>query len=263
MIGHQRTLTVVSSILRFSAGALLGAVLGLAAAGIVASLTLEPAAAVEYDSFRLNGGTLASGCSDWKNDNQLWRDRNDDGIADPFSYWWSGHSRFWTNASAHVCWHNDEGTISGDSARPGADITAGASTPIYFKTEHWNAFAGWPGVLFQSTGCLGVQAVVYAPSGLYMSTVKYWPMSPASGVVGTNWTYHFDVPGYGAAYRQVGSGAYWDSQTNTDGYCTTYGYHLHQSASQGFSSNNPLAGSTANQNGDPTGGSSFWLRWGN
>lgn len=100
MITSDSIKVVMSQVTRFLAGAVIGTVLGLSAAGVVASLTLKQAAAVEYDPFRLNGGTLASGCSDWKNDNQLWRDGNGDGIADPFSYWWSRHSRFWNNAYA-------------------------------------------------------------------------------------------------------------------------------------------------------------------
>lgn len=262
MITHQRFGMALSAAAQFLTSAVAGTVVGLLAVGVVANLNLKSAAAIEQSPFYLSGGTLASGCWNWSTDYGLWKDATGDGVLEPFRYWWSGQARFWNNASAHGCWHNDEDTLSGNPARPGADITAGSSTPIHFKTEHWNSFTAWPAVLFENTGCRGVQARVYEPTGLYMSTVEYWHITPVSGVVGTNWTYHFDVPGYGSAYRQIGSGAYCDSTTKSDGYCTTYGYHLHQSAWTGWYSSYPVAGSTANQAADPNGFSSFWLRWG-
>jgi hypothetical protein len=146
----------------FLLGAIAGIVGGLVTGAVVGGWTADRASAVEYDPFRLNGGTYSSGCWDWKNDSASWKDATGDGNAEPFSYWWSGQSRFWNNSSAHVCWHNDENTTSGDPSRPGADITAGSSTAINFKTDHWNSFTAWPGVVFQNTGCLGVEAVVYA-----------------------------------------------------------------------------------------------------
>ena len=262
-MNRLRTRQALRASIRFFGGLIGGAATGAAVAALMASLSAASVSAVEYDPFRLSGGTLADGCDPWKGDTDLWKDATGDGVAEPFSYWWSGQSRFWNDTNAHGCWHNDESTLTGDPARPGGDISAGPSTAIYFQTEHWNAFSAWPGVLFQSTGCLGVQAVVYTPSGLYLTTVKYWHITPVSGVIGTNWTYHFDVSGYGKAYRQIGSGAYWNSGTNSDGYCTVFGYHLHQSAWEGWYSTSPLAGTSANRTGNPSSSLEFWFRWGN
>lgn len=247
--------------LHFALGILSGAMIGLMAAGVVLSVSQRDAAAAVQLPFYLMGATNSSSCEDWASDSSLWKDVTGDGVKEPFSYWWSGKPRFWNLPSAHGCWHNDENTPTGDVSRPGVDLPGAVGTDVLFRTDHWNSFTAWPGVLFQSTGCAGVEARVFSPAGLFLTTVRFWHATPVAGVIGTNWTYHVDVPGYGTAYRQVGD-VVWNAANNTDGAgCTTYGPHAHQSVWQGTTSTNPLADSLPNKQGNPA-VVVAWLRWG-
>jgi len=226
----------------------LGALAGTLLAVATLQSGLSPVHATQMDPFRLRGGNLGGGCADWKNDSALWKDGNGDGTRDPFSYWWSGQARFWNLATAHVCWHNDENSPSGDPARPGTDYAGSGGTDVYFWTEHWNSYNWWPGVLFESTGCPGVQARVYSPTGVFLSKVHYWHTAPQPNVIGTNWTYHYDVPGYSLAYRQIAD------VLSDDPTCTIFGAHLHQSGGG-------AGGTSPNHDGDIVNSTQFWLTW--
>lgn len=229
----------------------LGSIVGVIGSFVLLHQTAVPVFAAQMDPFRLENGTWGNGCDNWRYDSALWQDVTGDGIAEPFSYWWAGHSRFWNNTSVNSCWHADEGWASGNIARPSVDYAGVAGdnpTAVYFRTEHWNASTYWPGPLFEATVCRGVQARVWAPNGVYLSKVHYWHTEPGTGVLGTSWTNHWDVPGYGLAYRQIAT------VRGSDDYCYITGPHLHQS------SDDPTTGSTA----DRYGGLSvvqFWLNW--
>ncbi|GAB4334194.1 MAG: hypothetical protein Kow0010_21080 [Dehalococcoidia bacterium] len=222
-------------------------------AAVASHSAAGPSLAEIMDPFRLLNGTLGNGCWDWENDDEIWEDHDwdEDEEDDPFSDWWSGHERFWDRSTANECWHNDEGSTAGNPNRPGADYSGSAGTDVWFMTEHWNDDNWWPGVLFQSTGCKGVQVLVYDPNSTFLAKVHYWHIDPASGVIGSNWTYHYDVPGYSKAYRKVGDIA------SSDPYGTIYGSHLHQSADDDGSGWPSLP----NRDGDIVDSTQFWLRW--
>jgi hypothetical protein len=239
----------VSAMLLFLRGGALGVLTGLTLSAITLATDAQLVSATQMDPFRLRGGTWGGPCSDWKNDTAPWKDVTGDGVPEPFSYWWSGHPRFWNQASADGCWHSDETTPQGDPYRPGVDYTGSAGTTVYFVTEHFNSSTYWPGPLFESTGCSGLQARVYAPNGVYMSLVHYWHTTALANVIGTNWTYHYDVPGDDIAYRNIATIA------SSDPLCTTTGPHVHQSA------DDPTGGSLANRAGPVTGVTELWLRW--
>jgi hypothetical protein len=73
-------------------------------------------------------------------------------------------------------------------------------------------------------------------------------VEPQPNVLGTNWTWHYDVPGYSLAYRHIADVA------ATDPSCTIFGDHLHQSADDS-------GPSMANRDGDVVNGTQFWLSW--
>jgi hypothetical protein len=242
-------------------GLALGLSVGVSVAAVDLQRNASPARAAEMDPFRLAAG-LWNGCDGWRYDSAPFKDANGDGIPEPFSYWWSGQPRFWNSSSIQQCWHNDENIPLGDATRPGVDYNS-VGTPsnntVLFETSHYNYSTYWPGVVFQSTQCAGVQAVLYAPTGLYLTTVKYWHTDPIGGVIGSNWVNHWDVPGQGIAYRNV---ATVHNSQGSDGMCTAFAPHLHQSANEVLTSSYPLAWTQANSTGDPTGATEFWLRWG-
>lgn len=196
------------------------------------------------DPFRLLNGTF-QGCEDWKNDSALWKDVTGDGIAEPFSYWWSGHQRLWNLPSANACWHSDE-----SGPRPAVDYNGAAGTDVYFRTYHVDpSFNWWPDVIFERTvGRTGLRARLNSPSGAQLAIVHYWHVTPRANVIGTNWTYHFDVPGYSEAYRHIADVA------ASEPFCDSFAPHLHQSA-------NTSSGATANDTGDVVGDVQFWLWW--
>lgn len=229
-----------------------GLTIGVVAGGVLVAVFSGDsiARAVQMDPFRLRDGTFGA-CANWRDDNAPWKDGNGDGVVDPFKYWWSGHSRFWNLAGANGCWHSDEGWTTGDPNRPSVDYQGGTGTDVYFRADHWNAYNWWPAVYFEATGCRGLQARVYSPTGVFLSKIHYWHVEPLSGVIGTNWTYHYDVPGYSLAYRQVADVA------ASDGSCYITGPHLHQSA------DDPTGGSQAERTGDVVNGAQFYLTWSN
>jgi hypothetical protein len=153
--------------LRILMGALIGAVIGLTSSVLVGQYTTTPALAVN-DPFRLLDGTY-SACEDWKNDNNLWKDVTGDGVAEPFKFWWSGHSRFWNLPSANGCWHSDEGNGGyggwGNPYRPSVDYNGSTGTDVWFRMENYNSYNWWPALVFENTGCRGLQARVWAPGG--------------------------------------------------------------------------------------------------
>lgn len=228
----------------------LGVVVLVAASLPFRSQTTSVRATGDDRYFRVMNGAYALTCADWRYDDDPFRDIDDDGDLDPFQRWWSGEPRFWNSTAVHGCWHNDELLpVSGKVNRPGIDYTASEGTAIYFRAINFNDYTAWhPAVLFHGTGCLGVGVDVYTPSGIYRTTVNYWYSTPASGVIGTNWTNHFDVPGYHESLRKVADTA------KVDTGCGSPPPHLHQSA--GLASE-----TTANDSGNVIGETLFWIHF--
>ncbi len=150
----------VKRICRFALGAFVACVAVAVFQFIVVSPSVSKADSFGSPMWIANGIAPYQSCSNWRDDTGYFP-----GTTTQFNYYWSGQPWWWNNSTAHVCWHNDEGTGSNAWWRA-IDIPAPHGTAVSFIGVIF-ASSMASTQYFDTSACGGVVVSVWTPNGAF------------------------------------------------------------------------------------------------